>query len=690
MQPELESDLIVEDAMGEEPMEPERLSWGEMDDDEIESLVNSYADDAQSFATGQLAEDRADAIRDYYGEKHGPLAARDGRSSVVLPETRDTVEWIKPALLKMFAQTDELGRLEPNGPEDEEQSDQRSDNANYVFFRDNHGFMNLYNAIDDALKTRLGFIKTVWDPSPNARRVEYTGLLEQQLRLLAESDTAELLDFQPLGDGTFDATVVHHEDMGRVRVEAVPPEEVRWNRDARSLDTAVFVQHRRKLTDSDLRELGYSQELIDTLPAEGADGEFDEEEEARSLVDDEGSQALDTRTGAMQERTVCENYCRVDVDGDGIAEWVCAWTAGDGTGTMFDLYPSDGHPFDAICPDPVAHKVVGLGVHDLVKDLQVIKSVVLRQILDNLYLANNPRWKYRRGNHVNLDELLRNIPGGPIGVDDMTDLEPIQQSYNVGSVGLPIIEKLDEIQEKRTGVTGTYQAVDINAVDKTAFAAAQQMGQAASRIEMIGRIFAETGIKGVFQKIDALSMKHQNVKRTIRLRGKWIEVDPASWEHEMDATINVGLGSGSREVMAANLSMLSGMLERVHGYAPGWVKPENIYNLFSKIAENLGFKNPQAFLPDPTMPEFQLPAPEPSESDQKHQREMLKIGLEHQREVAKIEIESQRLGVDARDRLNKLRLAYAELSEKLIEEERLHEQQELERMERRGNGARAE
>ena len=85
MQPELESDLIVEDAMGEEPMEPERLSWGEMDDDEIESLVNSYADDAQSFATGQLAEDRADAIRDYYGEKHGPLAARDGRSSVVLP-----------------------------------------------------------------------------------------------------------------------------------------------------------------------------------------------------------------------------------------------------------------------------------------------------------------------------------------------------------------------------------------------------------------------------------------------------------------------------------------------------------------------------------------------------------------------------------------------------------------------------
>jgi len=277
-----------------------------------------------------------------------------------------------------------------------------------------------------------------------------------------------------------------------------------------------------------------------------------------------------------------------------------------------------------------------------------------------------------------MDELLRNVPGGPVGMDELTDLEPVQQSYNVGQVGLPIIEKLDQIQEKRTGVTGTYQAVDINAVDKTAFAAAQQMGQAASRIEMIGRVFAETGIKGVFQKIDALSMKHQSVKRTIRLRGKWVDVDPSTWEHEMDSTINVGLGSGSREVMASNLSMLAGLLERVQGYAPGWVGPNNIYALFSKIAENLGFKNPQAFLPDPSSSDFQLPPPEPTEQEQKHEREMLKIGLDHQREVAKLEIEATKLGVDAKDRLAKLRLAYSELTEKLIEEERLHEQAERE------------
>lgn len=666
-----------------------------LSDHEFEYRVNQLLHDAYTFATGKLVREREGAIKDYLGEKHGALRERHGRSSVVLTEVRDTIEWVKPALMKIFTQTGELGRMEPQGPEDEEQAKQRTDYVNWVFFRDNPGFMILYDWFTDALMQKVGWAKTVWDPSPQVKREEYEGLTERQVLQLAEDEGVEFVsepegrpEVVPLPDPVtgeavpteitvFDCVVNRFVEDGKITIEVVPPEEVRTNRDARSVHDAILFQHRRDMMESDLVELGYDPVMVRRLPSDDS-GEFDEEEIARETVDDEPSFSTENRIGADRVLHISEIYVRIDADGDGISEWWRVMMAGDNNGTIFDKEEVDGHPFSWLCPLPMPHRIFGLSVTDLVEDLQVIKSTILRQILDGLYLANNPRWKSLKGK-VNYDHLLRNVPGGPIDVDQMDALEPIAQPYNAAQIGLPVLEFFDTVGEKRTGVSAVYQAVDTEALDKTAFAAAQKMGQAVSRVEMIARIFAETGVADVFQRIDELAMKHQKVARQLRLRGAWQEVDPSSWHHEMDATVNVGIGSGSKEMLAMNLAQLAGMVEKIAAQIPGWVRPDNIWNLFAKISENLGFKDATQFLPDPSDPQFQLPPPTPSVDEKRADTERLKVVLEHQREVEKIQLEHK---VD----LGKLRLGYGELGERLVEEARLEAERE---QDRRANGSAA-
>ena len=67
-------------------------------------------------------------------------------------------------------------------------------------------------------------------------------------------------------------------------------------------------------------------------------------------------------------------------------------------------------PFVSLTPIPMPHRFFGLSVADLVMDLQLIKSSILRQILDNLYLSNNGR--HIISDQVNLDDMMTSRPGG--------------------------------------------------------------------------------------------------------------------------------------------------------------------------------------------------------------------------------------------------------------------------------------
>ena len=483
------------------------------------------------------------------------------------------------------------------------------------------GFVILYTIMKDALLQKNGIGKVWWEETEEERREVYRQKTPEETQMLLADPDVELLELREyqaerIGiDATgavvalpvsyHDVTVKRRSRSGRVRVMPVPPEEFLISRRARGIEEAAFVGHRVRRTVSELLALGYDRKIVEALP-DAVEDEPTGEERARFDFDDTGdpggSHGLNR---AMREVWITECYIRADWDGDGIAERRKITVGGSGE-EILDNEAWDGPlPFISLTPIIMPHRFFGLSVADLVMDLQLIKSTILRQILDNLYLSNNGR--HVISDQVNLDDMLTVRPGGIVrlksgAMPGQGHVLPLDTPL-VAAQAFPMLEYLDGVREGRTGVTRYNQGLHAETLNKTAAGINQIMTAAQQRVELIARVFAETGIKDLFRKILELVGKHQSAPRIIRLRNRWVPMDPRSWNTQMDLSINVGLGTGNRDQMLTHLQNLLGIqvqaIKLQGGVAGPIVTLDNIYNTLAKLVENAGLKSVDAYFTAP-------------------------------------------------------------------------------------------
>ncbi len=598
-----------------------------MSEEELKAIVAAEIADATAFAGGRLAEERRKALDYYLGEPFGN--EQEGRSQVVSTDVADTVEWILPSLLRIFTGGDEVVRFEPTGPEDEEVARQATEYVNWIFQRDNPGFLIFYTLFKDALLQKNGIVKLWWNAGETAERETYLGKTYEELQLLladpdvepiehsAHEETVIVAGADGLPDEArvtlHDITVKRRRRRGRVKIEPVPPEEFLISRRARSIDEAPFVAHRVRRTVSELIAAGYDRRLVETLAGDDAPDSTLEAEARRRLEEEAGPGSAGEVDRSRREIWVTECYVAADWDGDGIAERRKVTVAGEGA-DILDNEPFDGVPFISVTPILMPHCFYGLSIADLVMDLQLLKSTILRQILDNLYLSNNGR--HVISDQVNLDDMMTSRPGGivrlkPGAMPSQGHVMPLETPL-VAAAAFPVLDYLDGVREGRTGVTRYTQGLDADTLNKTASGISQIMAAAQQRIELIARVFAETGVTDLFRKILRLVGAHQNGPRIIRLRNRWVPMDPRSWNSEMDVSVNVGLGTGNRDQMLGHLNAILGIqaqaIEQQGGVDGPLVTLGNVYNTLAKIVENAGLKPADAFF---TQPSAQPPAPPP-------------------------------------------------------------------------------
>ncbi len=596
-----------------------------MSEQELKAIVAAEIADATAFAGGRLAEERRRALDYYLGEPFGN--EQEGRSQVVSTDVADTVEWILPSLLRIFTAGDDVVRFEPTGPEDEEVARQATEYVNWIFQRDNPGFLIFYTLFKDALLQKNGIAKLWWDEGETAERETYLGKSFGELQLLladpdvepiehsAYEDTAVVADSDGLPSETtvtlHDVTVKRQRRRGRVRIEPVPPEEFLISRRARSIDEAPFVAHRVRRMVSELVAAGYDRDLVERLSGEDEPDLAAEAQSRRHLEEEAGPGSAAEIDRSRREVWVTECYVAADWDGDGIAERRKVTVAGDGN-EILDNEPFDGVPFVSVTPILMPHCFYGLSIADLVMDLQLIKSTVLRQILDNLYLSNNGR--HVISDQVNLDDMMTSRPGGIVrlkngAMPSQGHVMPLETPL-VAAAAFPVLEYLDGVREGRTGVTRYTQGLDADTLNKTAAGIAQIMAAAQQRIELIARVFAETGVTDLFRKILRLVGTHQNGPRIVRLRNRWVPMDPRSWKSEMDVSVSVGLGTGNRDQMLGHLNAILGIqaqaIQQQGGVDGPLVTLGNVYNTLAKIVENAGLKPADAYF---TRPEERPAAP---------------------------------------------------------------------------------
>ena len=603
----------------------------------------------------ELSDQRRNAILRYYAEPYGNEV--EGRSQVVDTTVMDTIEWIKPSLMRIFASSDNVVKFTPEGPEDEPAAEQATDYVNYILTRDNNWFNIVLTWFQDALLEKLGVVKCFWDDADAWDREEYHDLSDVELESLISSDDVEVLEHTEKKDDDeqvlHDLTITRHSRKGRVKIDNVPPEEFLISRDAKSVADARFVCHRRRMTISELREMGY--DIDEEVIGSSTDASpFDQERTARYEFDSVNATPWEEGEGAMREVWVREAFLRIDYDDDGIAELRRIFTAGN---QILDNETVDTVPFATLTPIPLSHRIYGMSICDQVEDLQLIKTTLLRNLLDNMYLQNAGRIACVEG-QVNLDDLLSSRPGGIVRTKAQGAVQPLPtpplQPYT-----FEMMKYLDQIREERSGISRMSQGLDDNALTShtTATAVNQVMTAAQQRVELIARVFAETGVKKLAQMTYELVQKHQDKERVIMLRNKWVPVRPDMWRDEMDCVVAVGLGHGSRDQQRMHLAQLIQFAAQAMSGGLSIVSEQNLYNLGAEMVESMGFKNVSSFLTNPSEAQSKGPSPE----QQMQQMEMQMKQKELEIKAADVQIKQMKVQQDAAEAQVDAQLKMAEL-----------------------------
>ena len=229
-------------------------------------------------------------------------------------------------------------------------------------------------------------------------------------------------------------------DDGRIKIENVPPEEFLIERTAKSIEEANFVAHRTLKTRSQLIEMGYDRKIVDDLPH--TQSIIHNSERITRFGDIDQFPYDQTPDKSTESIELYECYVRIDYDGDGVAELRKVIVAGSSGYEILDNEGVDFIPFCSLTPIPMPHRFYGRSVAELVEDVQLIKSTVMRQLLDNMYLTNNNRVAIMDG-MVNLDDLLTSRPGGVV----RTKQPPSQvmmpmQNQTISQQAFPMLEEL--------------------------------------------------------------------------------------------------------------------------------------------------------------------------------------------------------------------------------------------------------
>jgi hypothetical protein len=637
-----------------------------MDINKLKSIIESEIDDSIGYVETDTVAERQEALEYYLREPYGNEV--EGKSQIVTGEVAEVVDGALPQLIRVFTSTDGVVEFQPVNDGDEPFAQQATEYCNWVFYRNNDGFLILHNWFKDALLQKTGIVKAYWDEKIDVTKESYEDLTDDQLIMLMQDEDLEVVEQKteeeideitdPMTGQVFQNIKREHyvkvkrtKKDGRVVVENVPPEEFLISKRARTIQDSPFVAHRRMMTRSELIAMGFKKDIVETLQS-GDTLEFSPDRIARYSRGEQPN-SMGSQDESMEVVEVYECYIKVDYNNDGIAELRRVVYASN---EVLEDMECDYIPFHSLCPIPIPHKFYGQSLADRALDLQLIKSTVLRQMLDNLYLTNNYRVGAVEG-QVNLDDLLTSTAGGVVRMKNPNAIVPLTvQPTTSGS--FPMLEYLDGVQARRTGVSDSQNGIDPNILQNVTAAAVSAMSQAsAGKLELIARIFAETGVKSLFKGILHLLCKYQDKERLVRINGKFVPFNPREWNDQYNVSINVGLGTGTRQEQLTTMQMILQKQEQIiqqYGLSNPLVNLMQYRNTLAKFINMAGFKDAAQFMNEITPEQNEaLSQPQPEKLDPNTEAakvlaevEREKAVIRAQTEAAKLELEREQMQLD--------------------------------------------
>ncbi len=624
-------------------------------------LLQEMAEEARHWREENLDPFLAQATKYYRGEPFGNEVK--GRSQIVLTVVRDAIRSTMPSLLRVFFGPERVVEFIGRQKEDVDLAKQQTDFVNLVIREDNDGFLEFHSWFKDALVRRLGIMKWWFEANRKPQLEEFQALTLAEIGALSQLLESEIgvsdivLMTTPAGlDGNqqevFDLEARYISAEGKVRFAAIPAEEMIWSPDARTKYDAKLIGHIRDVPADELIAMGLDRELVEEHAGSAMESALTSEVKASRRIDGGNVPVAPVQDDATEPTQFAELYARIDVDGDDIAElrfYQCIGrdyiiANGGGEGELVDEIP-----FAFLSPEPEPHTIVGSSMSDITMDLQKIQSFVARASLDSLATAIDPVTEVV-ASEVNMKDVLSRKLSRIVRTKRPNMMREVPHRW-VGAEALEMLRYLDSVKEDRTGRSKASQGLDPSVLQSTTKAAVQaSVTGSQQQLEMIARIFAETGVADLYKGILRLLVTHKDEtrRRIVRLRGDYIAVDPDKWDATMDVRVNVALGTG---LVEDKLQILSVILEKQEALMQGGapiVSWRGIRTTLEKIVELAGFPTGDEFFEvwgpeeQQTFDQQQAEAGEqPGPEEQLVMIEAQRVQQEGQAKAAEIELKTQ-------------------------------------------------
>lgn len=618
-----------------------------MTDAETLALVASERRSSIGFDEAQWLTKQRETALNYYKGDMSDFVAPEGRSQAVSTDVADAIETIKPDLIEIFTSED-VAAFMPRGEEDEDAAEQETDYINHVFFNENDGFLTLYNAIDDALKLKIGVFK--WWSEEYEESEDFAGKpIEEAVAAIQQHGDA-MADVVVADDGTYSYKITR---KGRKPcVKSIAPEDFTVSPDTVSLKDTPYCAHRARERAFELVRRGYDKEKVSLLQTYG--NASDEEIERARDTAGEGDTAV-APTGERRLVEIVEHYVRQPS-----GKYLRVVTDASES-VLLEQEEIGSNRFAAITPFIVPHRFYGESIADRLIEIQRIRTSITRMVLDSGYFALNGRNQIdmTKVNEWTIPDLLNNQPNMPVRTNGQNAITPMV-SGSLGFDGFGALEYFATQGEQRTGVVRNAQGLNPDTLHDTASGAMALMNAAQKRVRLIARIFAETGIKDMFLGLHALIRETASGPLKARLRNKWVEIDPTSWGNRSDMTIEIGVGASGQEAQQLMLTQALEVVQNVITLQGGtngpFITQQNAYNMLKRYFEKgLRFKNADLFITNPEESEPQQPQPDPAMLELQAKQEMQQQELEFQKQKAAADIELAQMKAQAQVELEMMK-----------------------------------
>ena len=585
-----------------------------MDKDTIEGIVQDAIGDAVAFIESEISEDRIKSQRYFDGEVD--IGEEAGRSAVVATKVRDTIRSVKPSLMRVFLSTDKPVEYRPSNQQDVPLAAQATKYAHYVF-QENGGYRVINDAFHDALVKKAGIVKVYWDTYTESKVHEASNLTSMELAVLVNDESVEVLEQtteieaqldemgMEISPAVYSLKFAVNQDKGKMCIESMPPEEFFIDRNAKSIEDCYVCGQRTEMRVSDLVTMGYDFDKVSELSGIGSSDTYSEAEDIERRGYSQQEEDENSVDPSMKQVAVTEAYMKMDMEGSGIAR-LYRFVCGGNDFQVLDYELWDEVPFASFEIDPEPHTFFGRSLADLLMEDQDASTAMLRGLLDNVALVNNPRTAFNP-KVVNTEDMMNNEIAGLVRADDVNQIRELAVPFVAGQT-LAAITYMDEVVETKTGVSKASMGLDPNALQNTTATAAQLTAQqGAGQIEVMARNLAEGGMRRMFKLMLKLFIENSDEEQMMQMNGEFTPVDPRSWDASMDVSVNVGLGIGKDEQKLQTLMMAAQKQDAlIQGYGPdnGFVTLQQARDTLADILALGGVRNADRYF-QPITPELE-------------------------------------------------------------------------------------